>query len=138
MKKTSLLLILLFVFASLSHAQLISERTDGKVVIGADVFTDISTGKAYENFSLRDINQGVSVYSMFNFKFEKTPHYASVGVGYTFPAKWWNGHIQNLRIYVACDNVWYWSKRQGFDPRGGSNNYYAPIRTISGGVTLTF
>lgn len=83
MKKTSLLLILLFVFASLSHAQLISERTDGKVVIGADVFTDISTGKAYENFSLRDINQGVSVYSMFNFKFEKTPHYASVGVGYT-------------------------------------------------------
>ena len=63
---------------------------------------------------------------------------SNINVGYTFPAKWWKGHIQNLRVYVACDNVWYWSKRQGFDPRGGSNNYYAPIRTISGGVTLTF
>ena len=63
---------------------------------------------------------------------------SNINAGYTFPAKWWKGHIQTLRVYVACDNVWYWSKRQGFDPRGGSNNYYAPIRTISGGVTLTF
>lgn len=83
MKKTTLLLILLFLLAPLSHAQLIYERTQGKVIIGADLFTDISTGKNYENFDLRAINQGVSVYSMFNFKFDKTPHSASVGVGYT-------------------------------------------------------
>ncbi|MBO7199090.1 MAG: TonB-dependent receptor [Alistipes sp.] len=63
---------------------------------------------------------------------------SNINAGYNFPAKWWKGHIQNLRVYVACDNVWYWSKRKGLDPRGGSNNYYAPIRTISGGVTLTF
>ena len=73
----------MFLFASLSQAQLISERTQGKVIIGADLFTDISTGKKYDNFDLRAINQGVSVYSMFNFKFENTPHSASVGVGYT-------------------------------------------------------
>ena len=83
MKKTSLLLIILLVFSSLSHAQLLSERTNGKIIIGADLFTDISTGKAYENFDLRGINQGVSVYSMFNFEFENTPHFASVGIGYT-------------------------------------------------------
>lgn len=83
MKKTSLLLFLLLVFSSLSHAQLLSERTNGKIIIGADLFTDISTGKAYENFDLRGINQGVSVYSMFNFEFENTPHFASVGIGYT-------------------------------------------------------
>ena len=83
MKKTSLLFVLLFLFTSLSQAQLIYERTQGKVIIGADVFTDFSTGKKYENFDLRSINQGVSVYSMFNFKFDKTSHYASVGVGYT-------------------------------------------------------
>ncbi len=83
MKKTSLLLILLFLLTSLSQAQLIYERTQGKVFIGADVFTDFSTGKSYENFDLRGINQGVSVYAMFNFKFDKSPHSASVGVGYT-------------------------------------------------------
>ena len=83
MKKTSLLFILLFLFTSLSQAQLISERTQGKVIIGADIFTDFSTGKKYDNFDLRAINQGVSVYSMFNFKFDNTPHSASVGVGYT-------------------------------------------------------
>lgn len=83
MKKTSLLLILLFVFTSLSQAQLISERTDEKVIIGADLFTDISTGKAYDNFNLRAINQGFSVYSMFNFQFDNSPHTASIGIGYT-------------------------------------------------------
>ena len=83
MKKTSLFFILLFLFTSLSQAQLISERTQGKVIIGADIFTDFSTGKKYDNFDLRAINQGVSVYSMFNFNFENTPHSASVGVGYT-------------------------------------------------------
>ena len=63
---------------------------------------------------------------------------SNINVCYTFPTKWWKGHIQNLRVYVACDNVWYWSARKGFDPRGGGNGLYSPIRTISGGVTLTF
>ncbi len=63
---------------------------------------------------------------------------SNINVGYNFPAKWWNGKIQNLRVYVACDNVWYWSKRKGLDPRGTGNTNYSPIRTISGGVTLTF
>lgn len=83
MKKTSLLFILFFLFTYISQAQVISERTAGKVIIGADLFTDISTGKHYDNFDLRAINQGVSAYSMFNFKFENTPHSASIGVGYT-------------------------------------------------------
>ena len=63
---------------------------------------------------------------------------SNINLGYTFPAKWWNNKIQNLRVYVACDNVWYWSKRKGLDPRGTGNTNYSPIRTISGGVTLTF
>jgi hypothetical protein len=65
-------------------------------------------------------------------------------LGYTLPQKWTQKFLVNkLRVYVACDNVWYWSKRQGLDPRqsiSGSTNpfYYAPIRTVSGGVTVTF
>ena len=51
--------------------------------------------------------------------------------------------LEKLRVYFSADNVWVWSKRQGLDPRqsiSGSvtNSYYAPIRTISGGLTLTF
>ncbi|MBO7265883.1 MAG: TonB-dependent receptor [Alistipes sp.] len=63
---------------------------------------------------------------------------SNINAGYTFPVQWWNGHIQTLRVYLACDNVWYWSKRKGLDPRGTGTGQYSPIRTISGGVTLTF
>ena len=63
---------------------------------------------------------------------------SNINLGYTFPTKWWNNKISNLRVYVAADNVVYWSARKGFDPRGTGNGQYSPIRTISGGVTLTF
>ena len=68
----------------------------------------------------------------------------NITVGYTLPAKITRKFlVEKLRIYVACDNVWYWSRREGLDPRqsisGSTNPYmYAPIRTFSGGVTLTF
>lgn len=76
----------------------------------------------------------------------------NINLGYTLP----NNLVKKLgltktRIYVTADNVWVWSKRQGLDPRqtmfGDDSNYdsgygnssYAPgIRTISGGITLTF
>ncbi len=83
MKKTSLLLVLLFFIASMSQAQTLSERTENKVIIGADLFTDFATGAAYQNFELRGINQGISVYTMFNFLSDKSPVFASIGVGYT-------------------------------------------------------
>jgi hypothetical protein len=63
---------------------------------------------------------------------------SNINFGYTLPAKWWNNKIQNLRVYVAADNVIFWSHRKGYDPRGTGNTNYSPIRTVSGGVTLTF
>lgn len=63
---------------------------------------------------------------------------SNINLGYTFPAKWWKNKISNLRVYVAADNVIFWSARKGFDPRGTGNTNYSPIRTVSGGVTLTF
>ena len=68
----------------------------------------------------------------------------NITLGYTLPKRITRKFlVENLRIYLACDNVWYWSKRQGLDPRqaiNGNTNpyYYAPIRTFSGGVTVTF
>ena len=68
----------------------------------------------------------------------------NITLGYTLPKRITRKFlVENLRIYLACDNVWYWSKRQGLDPRQAINGitnpyYYAPIRTFSGGVTVTF
>ena len=65
-------------------------------------------------------------------------------LGYTIPAKLTKKFgVSMLRIYVAADNIWYWSKRQGLDPRqsfsgGSSAAYYAPVRTISGGINIQF
>ena len=63
---------------------------------------------------------------------------SNINLGYTFPAKWFKGNVSSLRLYIACDNVWYWSARKGFDPRGTGTAQYSPIRTISGGVNVTF
>ena len=68
----------------------------------------------------------------------------NITLGYTLPKRITRKFlVENLRIYLACDNVWYWSKRLGLDPRQSINGitnpyYYAPIRTFSGGVTVTF
>ena len=68
----------------------------------------------------------------------------NIQVGYTFPHKWTSKiGVGSLRVYLACDNVYYWSYRRGLDPRqsfsGGTNaTTYSPIRTISGGITVQF
>lgn len=68
----------------------------------------------------------------------------NVTVGYTLPHKWTEKlRIQKLRIYGVGDNLYVWSARKGLDPRmvltGSVNNtYYSAIRTISGGVSVTF
>lgn len=78
----------------------------------------------------------------------------SINFGYTLPRKWISKiGLASLRIYFAAENVCFWSKRQGFDPRssfGGiqstdrhalsipSGLSYAPIRTLSGGLQVTF
>ena len=68
----------------------------------------------------------------------------NITLGYTLPQHITRKFlVDSFRIYLTCDNLWYWSARQGLDPRqsiSGSTNpfYYAPVRTISGGITLTF
>ena len=76
----------------------------------------------------------------------------NITLGYTFPKEWMvKVGIQSARIYFACDNVWFASKRQGFDPRsslGGQGTTvngnsvqgtsYSPIRTTSIGLNINF
>ena len=67
----------------------------------------------------------------------------NVTVGYTIPEKLLNRiGISSLRVYFAGENLALWSKRKGLDPRQSyvsSENYtYAPIRTLSGGLRMSF
>ena len=68
----------------------------------------------------------------------------NINFGYTLPRKWTSKiSVNKIRVYLACENVWLWSRRQGFDPRlslTGSNNAatYSAVRTISGGLNLSF
>jgi len=68
----------------------------------------------------------------------------NINVGYTFPSPWMDKiKISSMRLYMACDNIWYWSRRKGLDPRTSltgstSGSGYSPMRTISGGLTVKF
>ncbi len=68
----------------------------------------------------------------------------NINFGYTLPSHITRKFgIDRIRIYLACENVYYWSRRQGFDPRysyAGSTSQasYSPVRTISGGINIQF
>lgn len=69
-------------------------------------------------------------------------NFQSFTVGYTLPMKTFGNKLK-MRIYVAGENLCYWSARKGLDPRysfdGNSSVIpYSPIRTVSGGIQLTF
>jgi len=64
-------------------------------------------------------------------------------VGYTVPSKLLNKlDISKLRVYIAGDNLFLLSARNGLDPRqsytAATTSLYTAIRTISGGISLTF
>lgn len=67
----------------------------------------------------------------------------NITLGYTLPESVSKAMgIGPVRVYAVADNVALFSKRKGFDPRqavdgiGGQN--YAPIRTVSGGLSIQF
>ena len=71
-------------------------------------------------------------------------NFQNAQVGYTIPERVTSKmHVNRLRVYVACDNIYYWSCRRGLDPRQSfsgatSNALNSPVRTISGGLNITF
>lgn len=71
-------------------------------------------------------------------------NFNNASLGYTLPGKIAQRlDISRLRIYVTCDNIAFFSKRQGFDPSRSWNgstsaSRYSPIRSISGGINIQF
>ena len=68
----------------------------------------------------------------------------NVNVGYTLPERVTRKFlVSSLRLYVAAENLYYWSARKGFDPRqsfssSSTATRYSPMRTVSGGITVKF
>lgn len=81
MKKRFFLFAALFLMTFMANAQLIKDRTNGKITIGFDLFTDINTGSKYENFDLRAINQGFDAYITYNLPMLESKHTVSIGLG---------------------------------------------------------
>lgn len=68
-------------------------------------------------------------------------NFQSFVVGFTVPTFW--KEISKLRLYCAGENLCFWSARKGLDPRysfdgNTSIGSYSPMRSISGGVEITF
>lgn len=68
----------------------------------------------------------------------------NINIGYTLPSKWVRKlGLSSVRLYGSADNLCYWSKRKGFDPRGTftgetDTNTYSPMKSISGGINIQF
>ena len=67
----------------------------------------------------------------------------NITIGYTLPSDIVRKiAIERLRVYFTADNVGIISARKGLDPRqsytSATTAIYTPIRTISGGISLTF
>jgi hypothetical protein len=71
-------------------------------------------------------------------------NFQNAQIGYTLPARITEKmRLSSFRVYATCDNIWYVSCRKGFDPRfsmSGMTNpaVNSPVRTLSGGISLTF
>lgn len=69
--------------------------------------------------------------------------FKNLNIGYSLPKKLLDKmHLQKFRVYFACDNIYYWSQRQGFDPRQSmlysSEGGYSPMRTFMGGISIQY
>ncbi len=67
----------------------------------------------------------------------------NITLGYTLPKKWTRKlKLDAVRIYGTADNVALFSARKGLDPRlspiSAYAKYYSALRTISGGIKVTF
>ncbi|MBR1789811.1 MAG: SusC/RagA family TonB-linked outer membrane protein [Bacteroidaceae bacterium] len=101
-----------------------------------------NTGSDIPRFTWGDLNNG-----SFSNRFLTSSNYLNIeniNFGYTLPANITRkAKIETARLYFAAENVYYFSKRKGFNPRqsyGETTNstYHSPMRTMSVGVQLHF
>ncbi len=130
-----------------TYASMMAPPTSSGVgsAIHADVFNSWSPENPNSNIPRFQFNDNYA--SSSSDRFLTNASYLSlqnINLGYTLPSKIANKlYLKSVRVSCSAENIFYWSKRQGMDPRlsmtgGGNNAYYSPIRTISGGLNVTF
>lgn len=98
--------------------------------------SDIPRMQYMDQFSAARSNRFLTSASYLNFQ--------SFTVGYTLPKRWLGSlGVEKLRIYASGENLCFWSARKGLDPRYSFDenetvNVYSPVRTVMGGIQLTF
>lgn len=71
-------------------------------------------------------------------------NFQSFTVGYTLPTSWISRlQLNKVRLYCTGENLCFWSARKGLDPRYSyssmsTQNVYSPVRTVMGGIQVTF
>ena len=115
---------------------------------GRNWHTDIRNSWTPENKNtdIPRVNASDQYASSTSTRFLTSSDYLSINnitVGYTLPKNLTQKfNVSKLRVYFAADNVALLSARKGLDPRqsytSATTALYTPIRTISGGVNITF
>ena len=81
MNKKLFILLAALMLTTGAFAQLIKNKTDDRISLGVDVFTDFQL-KTNDNWVPRKFNQGVSTWITYNFPLgKKSKHQVSLGVG---------------------------------------------------------
>jgi TonB-linked SusC/RagA family outer membrane protein len=133
------------------YASLMSNPSNGNTGFAfhkdlLDAWSETNTESNIPRFqyAVKDVDTSSSIVSDRFLTDASTLSLQTINLGYTLPKKVVSKlGISNLRVYVSGDNLYYWSKRQGFDPRGSfwgstSTTSYSPVRTFTGGLNIQF
>lgn len=117
--------------------------------VGSNIHKDVLNAWTPENkesniprFVYKDQNiTGASNYYLVDASYL---NFQNLQVGYQLPSRLTHkAKISKIRVYCSIDNICYVSYRHGLDPRqsfsGATGDSYAsPMRTVSGGLNITF
>ena len=95
MKKIILVLLALGIF-SFSFGQKIGQSTIKRFSIGLDYYTDIWLKKP-PDIKTRAINQGISVFGMYNYPFGESNFSIAIGIGTGFHNMYTKGRIEDIK-----------------------------------------
>ena len=97
------------------------------------------------NSNIPAVNYNAQYANRISDRFLVSSDYLSINnitLGYTLPKNWIRNFASSVRLYLAADNVALITARKGLDPRQGyfgtGNDTYSMMRTISGGISVTF